>query len=55
LVTVHGFVKAVGKVGVVDDCSNIVLVEYVVDVKVVLVSCAVLLGTHNDILSDVTR
>jgi hypothetical protein len=36
MVTVLGFFEAVGKVGVVDDGSNIVLVEYVIDVKVVV-------------------
>jgi hypothetical protein len=36
LVTVLGFVETVGKVGVVYDGSNIVLVEHVIDVKVVV-------------------
>ena len=36
LVTILGFVESVGEVDVVDDGSNIVLVEHVIDVKVVV-------------------
>jgi hypothetical protein len=36
LVTVLGFVETVGEVNVVDDGRNIVLVEHVIDVKVVV-------------------
>ena len=36
LVTVLGFVESVGEVDVVDDGSNIVLVEHEIDVKVVV-------------------
>ena len=36
LVTILGFVESVGEVDVVDDGSNIVLVEHVIDVKVVI-------------------
>jgi predicted small integral membrane protein len=36
LVTVLGFIESVGEVDVVDYGSNIVLVEHVIDVKVVV-------------------
>jgi hypothetical protein len=35
LVIVQGFVEAVGKVGVVEDGCNFVLIEHVVGVKIV--------------------